>query len=258
MEEIVASGQIRQLHRQRLRRARSTTATSCACEAWSGDVIAMQYDNKDIKFVAPTEGLSLWSDNMLVPNKADHKANAEQLMNYYYDPEVAARLAAWVNYICPVAGAEEAMAKIDDSLVGNPLIFPTRRGPRVHLGDDAASTARPASSTTRTSPESSERDRVSEGSDRSTNSDLVLSGVTKRFGSFVAVDDLDLTVPSGLLLRAARPVGLRQDHDPADDRRPRGAHRRRDHARRRTTSPASSPTSARSTPSSRATRCSRT
>ena len=39
---------------------------------------------------------------MLVPNKADHKANAEKLMNYYYDPEVAARLSAWVNYICPV------------------------------------------------------------------------------------------------------------------------------------------------------------
>ena len=61
-----------------------------ACEAWSGDVIAMQYDNPDIKWVVPEEGLSLWSDNMLVPNKADHKANAEALMNYYYDPEVAA------------------------------------------------------------------------------------------------------------------------------------------------------------------------
>jgi spermidine/putrescine transport system substrate-binding protein len=46
-------------------------------------------------------------------------------MNYYYDPEVAARLSAWVNYICPVSGAEDAMAKVDDSLVGNPLIFPS-------------------------------------------------------------------------------------------------------------------------------------
>jgi spermidine/putrescine transport system substrate-binding protein len=95
-----------------------------ACEAWSGDVIAMQYDNPDIKWVIPEEGLSLWSDNMLVPNKADHKANAEKLMNYYYEPEVAATLAAWVNYICPVDGAREAMEKIDASLVDNPLIFP--------------------------------------------------------------------------------------------------------------------------------------
>jgi len=95
-----------------------------ACEAWSGDVILMQYDNPDIKWVVPEEGLSLWSDNMLVPNKADHKANAEKLMDWYYDPEVAARLAAWVNYICPVEGAREAMEKIDASLVENPLIFP--------------------------------------------------------------------------------------------------------------------------------------
>ena len=75
----------------------------------------MQYDNPDIKWVVPEEGLSLWSDNMLVPNKADHKANAEALMNHYYDPEVAATLAAWVNYICPVDGAQEAMEKIDPS-----------------------------------------------------------------------------------------------------------------------------------------------
>lgn len=95
-----------------------------ACEAWSGDVIAMQYDNPDIKWVAPEEGLSLWSDNMLVPNKAEHKANAEALMNYYYQPEVAATLAAWVNYICPCEGAREAMEKIDPSLVDAELIFP--------------------------------------------------------------------------------------------------------------------------------------
>ena len=86
--------------------------------------IQLQFDNPDIKFVAPEEGSRIWTDNMLVPNKADHKANAETLMDYYYDPEVAAELAAWVNYICPVDGAQEAMAKIDPSLADNPLIFP--------------------------------------------------------------------------------------------------------------------------------------
>jgi spermidine/putrescine transport system substrate-binding protein len=95
-----------------------------ACEAWSGDIIQLQFDNPDIKFVAPEEGLSLWSDNMLVPNKSEHKTNAEKLMDFYYDPENAAKLAAWVNYICPVDGAKEAMTKIDKSLVDNELIFP--------------------------------------------------------------------------------------------------------------------------------------
>jgi len=96
-----------------------------ACEAWSGDVILAQPDNPDIKFVVPEEGLSLWSDNMIVPNKAEHRANAEKWIDYYYEPEVAAKLAAYVNYICPVDGARDAMVKIDDSLVDNPLIFPS-------------------------------------------------------------------------------------------------------------------------------------
>ena len=95
-----------------------------ACEAWSGDVIQAQYDNPALKFVVPEEGVHLWSDNMIVPNKATHQANAEKWIDFYYRPDVAAKLASWVNYICPVAGAREEMEKIDPSLVENPLIFP--------------------------------------------------------------------------------------------------------------------------------------
>ena len=95
-----------------------------ACEAWSGDVIQLQFDNPDIKFVTPEEGLAIWSDNMMVPNLATHEANAEEWINFYYDPVNAAKLAAWVNYICPVEGAQQEMEKIDASLVDNKLIFP--------------------------------------------------------------------------------------------------------------------------------------
>ncbi|MFD1505844.1 spermidine/putrescine ABC transporter substrate-binding protein [Georgenia yuyongxinii] len=95
-----------------------------AAMAWSGDVIQLQFENPDIKFIAPEEGLMLWSDNMLVPTGAAHKKNAEALMNHYYDPAVAAQVAAWVNYISPVAGAREEMEKIDPALAENPLIFP--------------------------------------------------------------------------------------------------------------------------------------
>ena len=56
---------------------------------------------------------------------ATHQRNAEEWINYYYEPEIAARLAAYVWYICPVKGAQEAMEEIDPSLVDNPLIFPT-------------------------------------------------------------------------------------------------------------------------------------
>jgi spermidine/putrescine transport system substrate-binding protein len=93
-----------------------------ACEAWSGDVAAAEDPN--IVFVAPEEGQMIWADNMLVPNLASHQGNAEEWINYYYEPEVAAKLAAYVWYICPVKGAQEAMEKVDPSLVDNPLIFP--------------------------------------------------------------------------------------------------------------------------------------
>lgn len=96
-----------------------------ACIAWSGDVIQLQYDNDNIKFVVPDAGAMLWSDNMLVPNLASHKKNAELFMDYYYDPKVAAQLASWVNYICPVDGAQKEMEKIAPALVDEPLIFPS-------------------------------------------------------------------------------------------------------------------------------------
>ncbi|MBC2962119.1 spermidine/putrescine ABC transporter substrate-binding protein [Nocardioides deserti] len=123
LEGYVGSGQIRRFTGNDYIRDLNA-GNVVACEAWSGDVIAMQYDNPDIKWVVPEEGLSLWSDNLLVPNLAEHKTNAEKLMDHYYQPEVAATLAAWVNYICPVDGAREAMEKIDPSLVDNELIFP--------------------------------------------------------------------------------------------------------------------------------------
>jgi spermidine/putrescine transport system substrate-binding protein len=36
----------------------------------------------------------------------------------------AARVAAYVNYICPVDGAQAEMEKIDPAQVNNPAIFP--------------------------------------------------------------------------------------------------------------------------------------
>jgi spermidine/putrescine transport system substrate-binding protein len=118
------SGQIRQFTGNNYAQLLAQ-GTIAACIAWSGDVIQLQFDNDNIKFLIPEAGGMLWSDNMLVPVNAQHKANAEAWMNYYYDPKVAAELAAWVNFICPVDGAQEELAKTDPKLAENPLIFPT-------------------------------------------------------------------------------------------------------------------------------------
>lgn len=123
LQKVVDSGQIRAFTGNEYTQDLAA-GNILACEAWSGDVIQLQFDNPDIKFVAPEEGLSLWSDNMIIPNMTTHQANAEKWVDYYYEPEVAAKLAAWVNYICPVKGAQDEMEKIDPSLVSNKLIFP--------------------------------------------------------------------------------------------------------------------------------------
>jgi spermidine/putrescine transport system substrate-binding protein len=102
-----------------------TNGTAYACMAWSGDIVQLQLDNPDIKFVQPESGMMIWSDEMMIPAMAQHKKNAEDLMNFYYDPTVAAQLTAYVQYICPVKGAQQAMEKIDTTLVDNELIFPT-------------------------------------------------------------------------------------------------------------------------------------
>ncbi|MYW65367.1 extracellular solute-binding protein [Streptomyces sp. SID8379] len=99
-----------------------------ACQAYSGDIIQLQADDPDIEFVVPEEGAELWAESLMIPNLADHKANAERLVDYYYRPEVAAELAAWVNYVCPVPAAKDVLASSKDKetaeLAEDPLIFP--------------------------------------------------------------------------------------------------------------------------------------
>lgn len=94
-----------------------------ACEAWSGDIANAGDEN--LVWLPPEEGIMIWADNMLIPNLATHQANAEEWINYYYEPEVAAKLAAYNNYICPVKGGQAAMEKVDPEQVDNQLIFPS-------------------------------------------------------------------------------------------------------------------------------------
>jgi spermidine/putrescine transport system substrate-binding protein len=93
--------------------------------AYSGDVFQLKKDNPALEFVIPQEGAMLWTDNMMMPQKPPHPYAAETMMNYVYDPQVAARIAAAVTYVTPVAGAQQAMQKIDPKLATNELVFPT-------------------------------------------------------------------------------------------------------------------------------------
>ena len=94
-----------------------------AAMGWSGDVVQLQLDNPRLKFVIPEAGGNIWTDNMLIPTGGD-VFTASTFMNFVYDPKVAAQIEAYVNYICPVVGAQDAIRSIDKSLADNPLIFP--------------------------------------------------------------------------------------------------------------------------------------
>jgi spermidine/putrescine transport system substrate-binding protein len=92
--------------------------------AYSGDVVALQADNPHLEFAFPAEGSMEFTDNMMIPAKAAHPYAAETMMNYVYEPAVAAKIAAYVNYIPPVTGVKEILAAKDPKLAANPLIFP--------------------------------------------------------------------------------------------------------------------------------------
>lgn len=135
LEQQLNSGQIRQVvGNSYVEAMKSGDALAVLC--WSGDVAQVNADLREkdpsitedpFTFVLPEEGGMFWSDNLMVPIGATHKKNAELLMNYYYDPKVAARVAAWVNYVTPVQGAQAEMAKLPDvdaSLLNSKMIFP--------------------------------------------------------------------------------------------------------------------------------------
>lgn len=95
-------------------------------EAWSGDMVQLKADNPDLDFVIPEEGGMLWSDNMMIPTKAPSPYGAEVVMNYVYEPEVAAKIAEYVNYVTPVKGVQEILAAKSSTkeLAENVLVFP--------------------------------------------------------------------------------------------------------------------------------------
>ncbi|MFJ8602695.1 spermidine/putrescine ABC transporter substrate-binding protein [Streptomyces shenzhenensis] len=97
-----------------------------ACVAWGGDIVQLQADSPDVDYIIPAGGYMTSTDNMLIPNRARHKTNAERLIDFYYQPEEAAALAGYVNYVSPVDDVKPYLEKIDKSAADNPLILPDR------------------------------------------------------------------------------------------------------------------------------------
>jgi spermidine/putrescine transport system substrate-binding protein len=94
-----------------------------AAMVWSGDLASS--GSEDDVFKVPDEGVMIWTDNMVIPKGAANKYTAELMINFVYDPVVAAQIEDYVYYVCPVKGADVEIKKIDPDAATNPLIFPT-------------------------------------------------------------------------------------------------------------------------------------
>ncbi|WP_181958010.1 ABC transporter substrate-binding protein [Nonomuraea mesophila] len=104
--------------------------------AWSGDVFQRQLAGEPVAFVVPEEGGTIWTDNMLIPKGAANPLDALMLMDYLYQPAVAAELDEFIQFVTPVpavqdlfreqaktAGAKEKKAL--DAMIDSPLMFPS-------------------------------------------------------------------------------------------------------------------------------------
>ncbi|UOQ58163.1 spermidine/putrescine ABC transporter substrate-binding protein [Leucobacter allii] len=94
---------------------------------WSGDIAILNEEaGEEVwKFVVPDSGASVFTDSFAMPTATAAFEQVHALVDYYYEPEVAAQVAAYVQYVTPVAGARDAMAASGTpELAENPLIFP--------------------------------------------------------------------------------------------------------------------------------------
>ncbi len=76
-------------------------------------------------YAVPDEGATYWVDNLVAPTTTSQVDSVQRLIDFYYDPEVAAAVSAYTYYATPVDGAREAMKDIDPRLVDNEVIFPS-------------------------------------------------------------------------------------------------------------------------------------
>jgi spermidine/putrescine transport system substrate-binding protein len=97
---------------------------SYASLGWSGDAVQLTSANTSVRFKQPKEGFMVFTDSMQIPVGAPHAYTAEKMIDFVYDPEIQAKITAYVNYVPPVKGTKEVLEKSDPEIAHSPLIFP--------------------------------------------------------------------------------------------------------------------------------------
>jgi spermidine/putrescine transport system substrate-binding protein len=93
-------------------------------QAYSGDVVQLQKDNPDLRFVVPESGGTSFVDTMTIPYTTQNQKAAEEWINFVYDRANYATLVAETQYVPVLSDMTEDLTKIDPALASNPLINP--------------------------------------------------------------------------------------------------------------------------------------
>ena len=100
-----------------------TAGNLVAALGWSGDKSLISRES--VEWRRPTDGCDVFFDQAVIPIGAPNTAAALGFLNYVYQPEVAADLTKYVQYVTPVDGVQDILKKEDPALGNDPLIFPT-------------------------------------------------------------------------------------------------------------------------------------
>jgi spermidine/putrescine transport system substrate-binding protein len=93
-------------------------------QAYSGDVVQLQADNPDLKFIIPESGGDWFIDTMVIPYTTQNQKAAEAWIDYVYDRPNYAKLVAHTRYVPVLTDMVDELNKIDPGLAANPLINP--------------------------------------------------------------------------------------------------------------------------------------
>ena len=95
-------------------------------QAYSGDVVQLQADNPDLRFVVPDSGATTFVDNMVIPYTTQNQKAAEAWINFVYDRANYARLVAFVHGVPVLSDMTDELNKVDPAAAKNPWINPSK------------------------------------------------------------------------------------------------------------------------------------
>ena len=107
---------------------------------FSGDAFLALSENSDLDYMVPKPSATRWTDNMCIPNGAQHPQNAHTFINYILGAQTGAELSNYTYYNTPNAAA---LPKIDEALKNLPgYVLPDSVFERLQVIEDPGEATR--------------------------------------------------------------------------------------------------------------------